>query len=50
MAMTGAFHTSSSVRLYPMKDGKIIKPIIRKTTNKARRTSTKTGGSKGGSY
>ena len=50
MAMTGAFHTSSSVRLYPMKDGKIIKPTIRKTTNKARRTSTRTSGSKGGSY
>ena len=50
MAMTGAYHTSSSVPLYFMKNGKIVNKIIKKTTNKARRTSTKTGGSKGGSY
>ena len=46
----GAYHTSSSVPLYFMKNGKIVNKIIKKTTNKARRTSTKTGGSKGGSY
>ena len=46
-AMTGSTHTQQSARLFPMRDGEIIKRKIKKTTKRTRTRRTSTRGSSG---